>query len=79
MAFDHQAIDTSYMLEQLSVLMIHQVHSVKMEILVSLDDSLVTNARTEIDEEAAKVKYKTDRTTTGSTVYASFADQLHML
>ena len=46
---------------------------------VSLDDSLVTKARTEIDEEAAKVKYKTDRTTNGSTVYASFGDQLDML
>ena len=30
-------------------------------------------------EEAAKVKYKTDRTTNGSTVYASFGDQLDML
>ena len=46
---------------------------------VALDDSLVTKARTEIDEEAAKVKYKTDRTTNGSTVYASFGDQLDML
>ena len=46
---------------------------------VSIDDSLVTKARTELDEEAAKVKYKTDRTTNGSTVYASFGDQLDML
>ena len=46
---------------------------------VALDDSLVTKARTEIDEEAAKVKYKTDRTTDGSTIYASFGDQLDML
>ena len=46
---------------------------------VALDDSLVTKARTEIDEEAAKVKYKTDRTTNGSTIYASFGDQLDML
>ena len=46
---------------------------------VSLDDSLVTKARTELNEEAAKVKYKTDRTTNGSTVYASLGDQLDML
>ena len=46
---------------------------------VALDDSLVTKARTEIDEEAAKVKYKTDRTTNGSTIYASLGDQLDML
>ena len=46
---------------------------------VALDDSLVTKARTEIDEEAAKVKYKTDRTTDGSTIYASLGDQLDML
>ena len=46
---------------------------------VSIDDSLVTKARTELDEEATKVKYKTDRTTNGSTVYASFGDQLDML
>jgi len=28
---------------------------------VTLDDSLVTKARTELEEQAAKVKYKTDR------------------
>jgi len=39
----------------------------------------VTKARTELDEEAAKVKYKTDRTTNGSTIYASIGDQLDML
>ena len=44
-----------------------------------LDDSLVKKARTELDEEAAKFKYKTDRTTNGSTIYASFGDQLDML
>ena len=46
---------------------------------VALDDSLVTKARTEINEEAAKVKYKTDRTRNGETIYASFGDQLDML
>ena len=46
---------------------------------VSIDDSLVTKARTELDEEAAKVKYKTDRTTNGSTTYPAIGDQLDLL
>ena len=46
---------------------------------VSIDDSLVTKARTELDEEAAKVKYKTDRTRNGSTTYAPTGAQLGML
>jgi len=46
---------------------------------VSIDDSLVTKARTELDEEAAKVKYKTDRTTNGSTIYPAIGDQLDLL
>ena len=46
---------------------------------VALDDSLVTKARTEIDEEAAKVKYKTDRTTDGSKTYDTIGNQLDML
>tara|TARA_R100000329_G_scaffold145603_1_gene131306 strand:- start:336 stop:659 length:324 start_codon:yes stop_codon:yes gene_type:complete len=46
---------------------------------VSIVQSNVDAARTEINSEAAKVKYKTDRTTDGSTIYASFGDQLDML
>tara|TARA_R100000353_G_scaffold7534_2_gene9395 strand:+ start:699 stop:1025 length:327 start_codon:yes stop_codon:yes gene_type:complete len=46
---------------------------------VTIDDSLVKKARTELDEEAAKVKYKTDRTIDGSTTYAPIGDQLAML
>ena len=46
---------------------------------VTLDQSLVDAARTTLDTEAAAVKYKTDRTTNGSTIYASFGDQLDML
>ena len=46
---------------------------------ISLDSSLITAARTTLDAEAAAVKYKTDRTTDGSTVYASIGDQLDML
>ena len=46
---------------------------------VTLEQSKIDIARTELDTEAAKVKYKTDRTTNGSTVYASFGDQMDML
>jgi len=46
---------------------------------VSIDDSLVTKARTELDKEAAKVKYKTDRTTDGSTTYSSWREQMAMI
>jgi len=46
---------------------------------ITLDNSLVTAARTTLDTEAAAVKYKTDRTTDGSTIYASIGDQLDML
>ena len=46
---------------------------------VSLDQSLIDAARATLDAEAAAVKYKTDRTTDGSTTYASLGDQLDML
>jgi len=46
---------------------------------VTIDDSLVTKARTELNTAAAAVKYKTDRTTDGSTTYAFIGDQLDML
>ena len=46
---------------------------------VSLDQSKIDSARATLNSEAAAVKYKTDRTTNGSTVYASFGDQLDML
>ena len=46
---------------------------------INLVQSDIDAARTTLDAEAAAVKYKTDRTTNGSTVYASFGDQLDML
>ena len=46
---------------------------------VTLEQSKIDAARTTLDAEAAAVKYKTDRTTNGSTVYASLGDQLDML
>ena len=47
--------------------------------LVTLEQSKIDAARTELDTEAAKVKYKTDRTTDGSTTYDTIGNQLDML
>ena len=78
MAYDHQAIYKAY---AGTVVSINDATGAfdKDGKSVSLDASLVTKAWTELDEEAAKVKYKTDRTTNGSTVYSSLGDQLDML
>ena len=46
---------------------------------VTLEQSKIDAARVTLDAEAAAVKYKTDRTTNGSTVYSSLGDQLDML
>ena len=46
---------------------------------VSIEQSKVDAARATLDAEAAAVKYKTDRTTDGSTTYDSFGNQLDML
>ena len=46
---------------------------------INIVQSEIDAARVTLDAEAAAVKYKTDRTTNGSTIYASFGDQLDML
>ena len=46
---------------------------------ITLVQSDIDAARVTLDAEAAAVKYKTDRTTNGSTVYNSLGDQLDML
>ena len=46
---------------------------------ISLDQDKIDAARVILNNEAAAVKYKTDRTTDGSTIYASIGDQLDML
>ena len=46
---------------------------------VSLDQTKIDAARATLDSEAAAVKYKTDRTTDGSTTYSSVGDQLDLL
>ena len=46
---------------------------------ITLVQSDIDAARVTLDAEAAAVRYKTDRTTDGSTTYASLGDQLDML
>ena len=46
---------------------------------ITLVQSDIDAARVTLDAEAAAVKYKTDRTTNGSTVYNSLGGQLDML
>ena len=47
--------------------------------VITIVQSDIDAARGTLDAEAAAVKYKTDRTTDGSTTYASIGDQLDML
>jgi len=46
---------------------------------VTLDDAKVAAARKALDDAAAAIKYKSDRTTNGSKIYFSVGDQLDML
>jgi len=46
---------------------------------VTLVQSKIDAARTTLNTEAAAVKYKTDRTTNGSTTYDSYGNQLDMI
>ena len=77
MALDHDAIYKSYP----TVVSINDFTGAfdKDGNSVTLEQSKIDAARTTLDAEALAVKYKTDRTTNGSTIYASFGDQLDML
>ena len=77
MALDHEAIRKSYP----TVVTIDDSAGAfdKDGKSVTLEQSKIDAARTTLNTEAAAVKYKTDRTTDGSTVYASLGDQLDML
>ena len=46
---------------------------------ITLEQSKIDAARTTLDAEAAAVKYKTDRTTDGSTTYSSWREQMAMI
>ena len=78
MALDHEAIYKAY---AGTVVRISDVNGAfdKDGKSVTLDQTKIDAARTTLDAEAAAIKYKTDRTTNGSTIYASLGDQLDML
>ena len=46
---------------------------------ITLEQSKIDAARTTLNAEAAAVKYKTDRTTDGSTTYDTIGNQLDQL
>ena len=76
MALDHEAIYKAY----------PNAHSIseegaldKSKNKITLVQSEIDAARTALNNEAAAVKYKTDRTTNGSTKYDTLSNQLDML
>ena len=76
--YDHNAIRKAYP----SVAYIDDTSSQILDAsgnTVSVDQSKIDAARSTLDAEAAAVKYKTDRTKNGSTVYAEIGEQLGML
>jgi len=46
---------------------------------VTLEQSKIDTARTELNTAAAQIKYQTDRTTDGSTTYDTYGNQLDMI
>ena len=81
MGLDHEAIYEAYKSESKPVVSIDDSTGAKDADgnTVVLDDAKVAAARKSLDDAAAAIKYKYDRTTNGSTVYASVGDQLDML
>ena len=78
MGLDHDAIRKAYP----SVAFIDDTNSVIKDSSgndVSVVQSNIDAARVTLDAEAAAVKYKTDRTTNGSTTYPAIGDQLDLL
>ena len=78
MALDHEAIYKAY---AGTVVMIDDGKGAFDEKgnSVTLDQSKIDAARATLNAEAAAVKYKTDRTTNGSTTYDSYGNQLDMI
>jgi len=77
MSLDHEAIRKAY---SDAVRIDDSVGAFKEDgTQITLVQSDIDAARVTLDAEALAVKYKTDRTTDGSTTYDSFGDQLDML
>ena len=81
MALDHEAIYEAYKTATKPVVSIDDSAGAFAAdgSKVTLDDTKIAAARKALDDAAALIKYKTDRTTDGSTIYASLGDQLDML
>ena len=77
MALDHEAIRKAY---PDAVYINDATGAFKSdETQITLVQSDIDAARVTLDAEAAAVKYKTDRTTDGSTTYDTMGNQLDML
>ena len=81
MSLDHEAIYEAYKSEAKPVVTIDDTDGAfdADGNSVTLDSTKIANARATLDAAATAVKYKTDRTTNGSTTYGSIGDQLDML
>ena len=81
MSLDHEAIYEAYKSEAKPVVTIDDSGGAfdADGNSVTLDNTKIANARASLNATAATVKYKTDRTTNGSTTYSSIGDQLDML
>jgi|TARA_R100000655_G_scaffold59749_1_gene98128 hypothetical protein len=81
MGLDHEAIYEAYKSESKPVVSIDDSAGAKDADgkTVVLDDAKVAAARKSLDDAALAIKYKSDRTTNGSTIYASVGDQLDMV
>ena len=81
MSLDHEAIYEAYKSEAKPVVTIDDTDGAVDADgnSVTLDSTKIANARATLDAAATAVKYKTDRTTNGSTTYGSIGDQLDML
>ena len=81
MSYDHEAIYEAYKSEAKPVVSIDDSKGAfdADGNLVTLDQSKIDAARTSLNSAAAAIKYKTDRTTNGSTTYDTIGNQLDML
>ena len=78
MALDHEAIYKAY---EGTVVSIDDTAGAfdKDGNSVTLEQSKIDTARTELNTAAAAIKYQTDRTTDGSTIYDTIGNQLDMI
>ena len=81
MSLDHEAIYEAYKSETKPVVSIDDSAGAFAAdgSKVTLSDTKIAAARKALDDAAALIKYKTDRTTDGSTIYDTIGNQLDMI